>query len=67
MDCPRTVSVDVGYGKGATFQEASRGEESAKRKWGPNVFVRTVIGEKGYVTVEVRRKADFQWMDGIVA
>jgi len=66
MDCPRTVSVDVGYGKGATFQEARRGEASAKRKCGPNALVRTVSGEKGYVTVDVSRKADFQWMDGIV-
>ena len=58
--------MDDGYGNGGTFQEASKGEASAKRKCGPNAFMRTVDGENGYVTVEVRRKADFHWIDGIV-
>jgi hypothetical protein len=58
--------ADEGYGKGATFQDARRGEATANRKCGPNAFIRTVNGEKGYVTVEVSRKADFHWMDGMV-
>ena len=62
MDCPRKLSTDKGYGKGETFQEARSGEARAKRDCGPNVFIMTVSGEKGYVTVEVRRKADFHCM-----
>jgi hypothetical protein len=65
-DCLCTFSVEAGYGKGGTFQRATRGDASAKRKCGPNELKSTVNGDKGYVTVEVRRKADFHWMDGIV-
>jgi len=60
IDCPWTVLADEGCGKGDMFHEASKGEATANRKCEPNVFMRTVNGEKGYVTVEVSRKADFQ-------